>query len=131
VQVYVDSHKIVTLPLGHGLLPRNFHGTMKRKHFLTYKELKTQLALKLERKNIPTSTLSRWMKHLCYEKGQPGKKREWEEEDLFALYCFGSSMSWGWTAKEGVDYTERQIENWRKLQNGTEHRQDQTTTTAA
>jgi hypothetical protein len=78
-----------------------------------YKDLKDSLAERLGRENIPTSTLSRWMQHLEYEKGEPGRKRWWELEDLFALYCFGKCLSLGYRAEEARTITSKQVKIWR------------------
>jgi hypothetical protein len=78
-----------------------------------YTDLKTSLAECLGRETIPTSTLSRWMEHLEYEKGEPGKRRWWELEDLYALSCFGKCLSLGYSAKEARTITSEKVKHWR------------------
>jgi hypothetical protein len=96
----------------------------------TYTELKALLAESLSRGSIPTSTLSRWMAKLGYEPGQPGRRRQWDQEDALALVCYGQCMSWGYTHQEALDYTLRQVEKYRSHQetnDGSQYRQAQPT----
>jgi len=89
---------------------------------LTYTQLKIMLAKHLNRASVPTSTLSRWMNDLGYSKGKPGKKRNWELEDLFALYCYGTALSWGYSKTQAIQHTVKQVEKWRETNHGTEYR---------
>ena len=81
---------------------------------LTYTELRARLAMSLGRSEVPTSTLSRWMADLSYPKGQPGKRRRWNQEDLIYLASYGQGLSWGYGVEESQEYAKRQLRKFRE-----------------
>ena len=86
---------------------------MELPQVLTYTRLKSLLAQALGRQEIPTSTLSRWMSRLGYPKGQPGRRRFWDGEDLCFIGSYAQAVSWGYTDDEARKYAKNQIEKLR------------------
>jgi hypothetical protein len=96
---------------------------MTTKHRYTYKELRQELSRRLGRVDMfPTGTLSRWMKDLEYPKGKPGRKRKWEEEDVWAFCFYHQALHEECLdKKEAKSFTEEKIYQWRTLNNGTQY----------
>jgi len=93
------------------------------KHKYTYGELREELSSRLNReKTFPQATLSRWMRHLDYPKGLPGRKRKWDEEDVWAFCFFHHALhNEGLDPVEARDFTIEKIKQWRISKNGTEY----------
>jgi len=79
----------------------------------TYTELRRRLAGALGRDDVPASTLSRWMQSLGYSKGQPGRRRMWDGEDLVFIGSYAQAVSWGYIHDEAHTYASNQLEKLR------------------
>ncbi|MEM6867545.1 MAG: hypothetical protein AAF528_04110 [Cyanobacteria bacterium P01_C01_bin.121] len=76
---------------------------------LTYTELRIQLAQRLGRSDIPSATLSRWMTELGYPKGSPGKKRDWNGEDLVFIGFYASALGLYRCSERAKRYAKNQL----------------------
>ena len=82
-----------------------------------YTELRRRLALLLGRDDIPASTLSRWMRLLNYPKGQAGRRRWWDKEDLVFISSYAQAVSWGYAHLDAHEYAQNQLEKHRSQRN--------------
>lgn len=88
----------------------------------TYTELRAKLAKALSRETMPPGTLSRWMAALGYPKGQPGRRRFWDEEDLAYLTGYGQAMALNYPEEDAQDYAKSQLLKFRERKNHACHR---------
>lgn len=90
-----------------------FRGSSVEVIDLTYTELKQQLSRRLGRPDIAPSTLSRWMATLGYPKGTPGKRRQWNGEDLVFIGFYASALDMYRCSNRAKHYAQVQLQKIR------------------
>jgi uncharacterized Rmd1/YagE family protein len=53
------------------------------------------------------------MQLLGYPRGEPGRRRFWNGEDLVFIGNYGQAVSWGYTHDEAHTYASNQLEKLR------------------